>query len=177
MLNYRANIVIFHEIAPLSARSSKKEDAKRGTGAREMAKTDRKTGGRRGCNSWHLLFRSAANRAPPEVRRRSGSGRSARRAPRRNRAAQSSRRPCARSHDVVPTEKRRSKRLKPWAFFRLIGELSTHRPHRVRHPRRRKKQGRRNRERALSRTRAQHRVSIFCLHPSTVIRWFTTRYG
>ena len=44
MLNYRANIVIFHEIAPLSARSSKKEDAKRGTGAREMAKTDRKTG-------------------------------------------------------------------------------------------------------------------------------------
>lgn len=85
--------------------------------------------------------------------------------------------PCARSHDVVPTEKRRSKRLKPWAFFRLIGELSTHRPHRVRHPRRRKKQGRRNRERALSRTRAQHRVSIFCLHPSTVIRWFTTRYG
>ena len=50
-MNYRANIVIFHEIAPLSARSSKKEDAKRGTGAREMAKTDRKTGGRRGCGS------------------------------------------------------------------------------------------------------------------------------
>lgn len=42
MLNYRANIVIFHEIVPLSARSSKKEDAKRGTGAREMEKTDRK---------------------------------------------------------------------------------------------------------------------------------------
>jgi len=36
VLNYRANIVIFHEIAPLSARSSKKEDAKRGTGAREL---------------------------------------------------------------------------------------------------------------------------------------------
>lgn len=51
MLNYRANIVIFHEIVPLSARSSKKEDEKRGTGAREMAKTDRKTGGRRGCGS------------------------------------------------------------------------------------------------------------------------------
>lgn len=51
MLNYRANIVIFHEIAPLSARSSKKENAKRGTGAREMAKTGRKTGGRRGCGS------------------------------------------------------------------------------------------------------------------------------
>ena len=30
-------------------------------------------------------------------------------------------------------------------------------------------------EKALSRTRAQHRVSVFCLHPSTVIRWFTTR--
>lgn len=42
MLNYRANIVIFHEIVPLSARSSKKEDAKRGTCAREMAKTDKK---------------------------------------------------------------------------------------------------------------------------------------
>ena len=50
-MNYRANIVIFHEIAPLSACSSKKEDAKRGTGAHEMAKTDRKTGGRRGCGS------------------------------------------------------------------------------------------------------------------------------
>ena len=56
--------------------------------------------------------------------------------------------PCARSHNVVPTEKRGSKRLKPWAFFRLIGELSTHRPHRVRHPRRRKKQGRRNRRKS-----------------------------
>ena len=175
-MNYRANIVIFHEIAPLSARSSKKEDAKRGTGAREMAKTDRKTGGRRGCNSWHLLFRSAANRAPPEAPKRSGSGRSARRAQRRNRVAQSPSRPCARSRNAVPSEKRRSKRLRPWAFFRLIRELSTHRPHRVRYPRRRKEQGRRNRRKS-SRTRAQHRVSVFCLHPSTVIRWFTTRYG
>ena len=90
-MNYRANIVIFHEIVPLSARSSKKEDAKRGTGAREMAKTDRKTGGIRGCNSWHLLFRSAANRAPPEARRRSGSEWRARRpnrvTKRRNRRA------------------------------------------------------------------------------------------
>ena len=50
-MNYRANIVIFHEIVPLSARSSKKEDAKRGTGTHEMAKTDRKTGSRRGCGS------------------------------------------------------------------------------------------------------------------------------
>ena len=32
-------------------------------------------------------------------------------------------------------------------------------------------------EKALLRTRVQHRVSVFCLHPSTVIRWFTTRYG
>lgn len=119
---------------------------------------------------------SAANRAPPEARRRSGNGRSARRAQRRNRATQSPNRPCTRSHDVVPTEKRRSKRLRPWAFFRLIGELSTHRPHRVRHPRRRKKQGRRD-QRKSSRTREQHRVSVFCLHPSAVIRWFTTRYG
>ena len=165
-MNYRANIVIFHEIAPLSARSSKKEDAKRGTGAREMAKTDRKTGGRRGCNSWHLLFRSAANRAPPEVRRRSGSGRSARRAPRRNRAAQSPNLPCARSHDVVPTEKRRSKRLRPWALFRLIGELFADRPHRVRHPRRRKKRGRRNRRKSsLAHART---TPSFCFSPSPI---------
>lgn len=32
-------------------------------------------------------------------------------------------------------------------------------------------------EKALARTRAQHRVSVFRLHPSAVIRWFTTRYG
>ena len=175
-MNYRANIVIFHEIAPLSARSSKKEDAKRGTGAREMAKTDRKTGGIRSCNSWHQLFRSATHREAPKVCRRSGSEWKARRAKPCHKAAQSPSRPCTRSHNVVSTEKRRSKRFKPWAFFRLIGELSTHRPLRVRHPRRHKKQGRRNRRRS-SRTRAQHRVSVFCLHASTIIRWFTTRYG
>ncbi len=162
-MNYRANIVIFHEIVPLSARSSKKEDAKRGTGAREMAKTDRKTGGIRSCNSWHLLFRSAANRAPPEARRRSGSGRSARRAKPSHKAAQSPSRPCTRSHDVVPTEKRRSKRLKPWAFFRLIGELSTHRPHRIRHPRRRKGGNRRKSSRAHART-----TPSFCFSPSPI---------
>lgn len=124
MLNYRANIVIFHEIVPLSARSSKKEDAKRGTGAREMAKTDRKTGGIRGCNSWHLLFRSVANRSPPEVRRRSGSGRSARRAPRRNRAAQSPSRPCTRSHNAVPTEKEGANDSGLGHFFDLSGSFS-----------------------------------------------------
>ena len=131
-----------------------------------MAKTDRKTGGIRGCNSWHLLFRSATHREAPKVCRCSGSGRSARRAQRRNRATQSPNRPCTRSHDVVPTEKRRSKRLRPWAFFRLIGELSTHRPHRVRHPRRRKKQGRRNR-RKNSRANARTTPS-FCFLPSPI---------
>ena len=59
---------------------------------------------------------------------------SARRAPRRNRAAQSPGRPCARSRNAVPTEKRRSKRLRPWALFRLIGELFADRLHRVRPP-------------------------------------------
>ena len=32
-------------------------------------------------------------------------------------------------------------------------------------------------EKALARTREQHRVSVFRLHPSSVIQWFTTRYG
>ena len=131
-----------------------------------MAKIDRKTGGIRGCNSWHLLFRSVANRVPPEARRRSGSGRSARRAQRRNRAAQSPSRPCTRSHDVVQTEKRRSKRLRPWALFRLIGELFADRPHRVRHPRRRKKQGRRNRRKSsLAHART---TPSFCFSPSPI---------
>lgn len=109
---------------------------------------------------------SATNHSPPELRRRSGSDWKARRAQRRNRAAQSPSRPCARSHDVVPTEKRRSKRLKPWAFFRLIGELSTHHPHRVRHPRQRKKQGRRNRRKS---SRAHTRTSpSFCFSASPI---------
>ena len=109
---------------------------------------------------------SAANRAPPEVRGRSGSGRSARRAPRRNKAAQSPSRPCARSRNAVPTEKRRSKRLRPWAFFRLIGELFADRPHRVRPPRRRKKRGRRNRRKS-SRANARTTPS-FCFSPSPI---------
>ena len=109
---------------------------------------------------------SAANRAPPEVRGRSGSGRSARRAPRRNKAAQSPSRPCARSRNAVPTEKRRSKRLRPWAFFRLIGELFADRPHRVRPPRRRKKQGRRD-QRKSSRANARTTPS-FCFSPSPI---------
>ena len=32
-------------------------------------------------------------------------------------------------------------------------------------------------EKALARTREQHQVSVFRLHPSAVIRWFTTHYG
>ena len=165
MLNYRANIVIFHEIAPLSARSSKKEDAKRGTGAREMAKTDRKTGGRRGCGS--CIGCSVRPRTAHLPRCASaGSGRSARRAPRRNRAAQSPSHPCARSRNAVPSEKRRSKRLRPWAFFRLIGELFADGLHRVRHPRRRKKRGRKNRRKSsLAHTRT---TPSFCFSPSPI---------
>ena len=109
---------------------------------------------------------SATNRAAPEVRKRSGSGRSARRAKPSHKESQSPSRPCARSHDVVPTEKRRSKRLRPWAFFRLIGELFADRPHRVRHPRRRKKRGRRNRRKS---SRAHTRTSpSFCFSASPI---------
>ena len=91
---------------------------------------------------------------------------SARRAPRRNRAAQSPSRPCARSRNAVPSEKRRSKRLRPWAFFRLIGELFADGLHRVRHPRRRKKRGRRNRRKS-SRAHARTTPS-FCFPPSPI---------
>ena len=41
--------------------------------------------------------------------------------------------------------KRRNTRLKPWALFQLIGELSVHRPHPRPPPRCRKKRGRGNR--------------------------------
>lgn len=91
---------------------------------------------------------------------------SARRAQRRNRAAQSPSHPCARSHNAVQTEKRRSKRLRPWAFFRLIGELFADGPHRVRHPRRRKKRGRRNRRKSsLAHART---TPNFCFFPSPI---------
>ena len=91
---------------------------------------------------------------------------SARRAQRRNRAAQSPSRPCTRSRNAVPTEKRRSKRLRPWAFFRLIGELFADRPHRVRPPRQRKKRGRRNRRKSY---RAHARTTpSFCFSPSPI---------
>ena len=132
------------------------------------AKWRKRTENRRPSRLWllHRLSRSAANRAPPELRKRAGSGRSARRAPRRNRAAQSPSRPCARSLNAVPSEKRRSKRLRPWALFRLIGELFADGLHRVRPPRRRKKQERRNRRKS---TRAHARKTpSFCFLPSPV---------
>ena len=104
---------------------------------------------------------SATNRAPPEVRKRSGSEWKARRAQRRNSAAQSPSHPCARSRNALPSEKRRSKRLRPWAFFRLIGELFADGLHRVRpHAAERSKSGETG-EKALARTRAHHRVSVF----------------
>ena len=62
--------------------------------------------------------------------------------------------------------KRRSKRLRPWAFFRLIGGLFADDLHRVRTPRRRKKQGRRNRRKS-SRTHA-HTTPSFCFFPSPI---------
>ena len=70
-MNYRANIVIFHEIAPLSAHTSKKEEANSGTAVRERAKTDRKTGGRRGCGS---CIGSSAQPRTAHLQKRAGSG-------------------------------------------------------------------------------------------------------
>ena len=75
-------------------------------------------------------------------------------------------RPCARSRNAVPSEKRRSKRLRPWALFRLIGELFADGLHRVRPPRRRKKQGRRNRRKS-SRAHARTTPS-FSFSPSPI---------
>lgn len=66
----------------------------------------------------------------------------------------------------VPSEKRRSKRLRPWALFRLIGKLFADGLHRVRPPRRRKKQERRNRRKS-SRERARTTPS-FCFSPSPI---------
>ena len=91
---------------------------------------------------------------------------SARRAPRRNRAAQSPGRPWARSRNAIQTEKRRSKRLRPWALFRLIGELFADRLHRVRppHAATRSEVGETG-EKALSRART---TPSFCFSPSPI---------
>ena len=176
-MNYRANIVIFHEIVPLSARSSKKEDEKRGTGARKMAKTDRKTGSRRGCGSWHLLFRSATNRALPEVCKRAGSGRSTRRAPRRNRAAQSPSPPALVRATPFRPKKGGANASGLGHFFDLSGSFSPIAPTASAPHAAARSEGGETGEKALSRARVQHRVSVFRLHPSAVIRWFTTHYG
>ena len=175
-MNYRANIVIFHEIAPLSARSSKKEDAKRGTGTREMAKTDRKTGGRRGCGS--CIGSSVRPRTAHLPRCASaGSGRSARRAhggtERHNRRAAPA---LVRATPFRP-KKEGANGSGLGHFFDLSGSFSpmastASAPHADA-----RSEGGETGEKALARTREQHRVSVFRLHPSSVIHWFTTRYG
>ena len=120
---------------------------------------------------------SAANRAPPEVRRRAGSGRSARQphggTERHNRRAAPA---LVRATPFRP-KKGGANGSGLGHFFDLSGSFSpmasiasdTHADERS--------EGGETGEKALSRTRAQHRVSVFLLHPSAVIRWFTTRYG
>ena len=148
-MNYRANIVIFHEIVPLSAHTSKKEDAKSGTAVREMAKTDRKTGDIRGRSSWHLLFRSPPHRKAPKVRRRSGSERRARRAKPSHKEAKSPSSPCARWVNGVPTEKGGARGSNLGHFSNLSGSFPPIAPTRGRPPRCRKKRGRGNRRKIL----------------------------
>ena len=155
-MNYRANIVIFHEIVPLSGHTSKKEDAKSGTSAREMAKTDRKTGGIRGCRSWHLLSRSATHREAPKVRRSSGSERRARRAQPSHKEAKSPSRPGARWVNAVPTEKGGTRGSNLGHFSNLSGSFPPIAPTRGLPPRCRKKRGRGNRRKIL---RAHARTS------------------
>ena len=176
-MNYRANIVIFHEIAPHSARSSKKEDAKRGTGAREMAKTDRKTEGLRGCGSCigcsvrprtaHLP-RCAGAREAGRARGGPHGG-----TERHNRRAAPA---LVRATPFRP-KKGGANGSGLGHFFDLSGSFSpmasiASAPHAAE-----RSEGGETGEKALARTRAQHRVSVFRLHPSAVIRWFTTRYG
>ena len=176
-MNYRANIVIFHEIAPLSARSSKKEDAKRGTAAREMAKIDRKTGGIRGCNSWHLLFRRPPTaHLPKRASAREASGK------RGGPSRVTKRRNCRAAPALVRTTSFRPKKggangSSLGHFFDLSGSFSPIAPTAFDTHADARSKGGETGEKALSRTRAQHRVSVFCLHASTIIRWFTTRYG
>ena len=78
---------------------------------------------------------------------------------------------------------RRSDRKKKEQTAQALGIFSTYRgafrrspPPRPPHADARSKSGETG-EKTLSRTRAQHRVSVFPLHPSAVIRWFTTHYG
>ena len=176
-MNYRANIVIFHEIAPLSARSSKKEDAKRGTGTREMAKTDRKTGGRHGCGSCigcpvrlrtaHLP-RCASAREARGARGEPHGG-----TERHNRRAAPA---LVRATPFRP-KKEGANGSGLGHFFDLSGSFSPIAPTASDTHVAARSEGGETGEKALARTRAQHRVSVFRLHPSEVIRWFTTHYG
>ena len=102
---------------------------------------------------------------------------SARRAPRRNRAAQSPSRPCTRSRNAVPTEKEGANDSGLGHFFDLSGSFSPIAPTASAPHAAARSKGGETGEKALARTRAQHRVSVFRLHPSAVIRWFTTHYG
>ena len=62
-------------------------------------------------------------------------------------------------------------------FFDLSGSFSPIAPTKSAPPRRRKKRGRRNRRKSsLAHARTTPSFCFF-LHPSAVIRWFTTRYG
>ena len=176
-MNYRANIVIFHEIAPLSARSSKKEDVKRGTGTREMAKTGRKTGGRRGCGSCiGCSVRPRTTHLPSCAGAREASGK--RGGPnggteRHNRRAAPA---LARTTSFRP-KKGGANGSSLGYFFDLSGSFSPIAPTASDTHVAARSEGGETGEKALARTRAQHRVSVFRLHPSEVIRWFTTHYG
>ena len=176
-MNYRANIVIFHEIAPLSARSSKKEDAKRGTDAREMAKTDRKTGGLRGCGSCiGCSVRPRTAHVPRCAGAREAGG--ARGGPhggteRHNRRAA----PALAPATPFRPKKEGANGSGLGHFFDLSGSFSPIAPTASdAHADARSEVGETG-EKTVARTRAQHRVSVFPLHPSAVIRWFTTHYG
>ena len=164
-MNYRANIVIFHEIAPLSARSSKKEDAKRGTGAREMAKTDRKTGGLRGCGSCiGCSVRPRTAHLPKRASAREAGG--ARGSPTEEQSGTIAEPP------LRSLAQRRSDRKKEEQTAQALGIFSTYRgafrrsPPPRPPPRRRKKQGRRNRRKSsLAHTRTS---PSFCFSPSPI---------
>ena len=176
-MNYRANIVIFHEIAPLSARSSKKEDAKRGTGAREMAKTDRKTGGRRGCGS--CIGCPVRPRTAPLPKRASAREAGGARGGPHGGTERHNRRAAPALVRATPFRPKKGGANDSGLghFFDLSGSFSPIAPTAsAPHAAERSKSGGIG-EKALSRTREQHRVSVFFLHSLAVIRWFTTRYG
>ena len=165
MLNYRANIVIFHEIAPLSARSSKKRTQKEGPAPAKWRKRTEKP---------EAVAAVALASAVPFVRE-----------PRTSRSAQALGKREERA--VGPTEeqrgtiaepplrslaRRRSDRKKEEQTAQALGIFSTYRgafrqwPPPRPPPRRRKKQGRRNRRKS---SRAHTRTTpSFCFSPSPI---------